>query len=158
MEPWKARVERVQRRTKGIAHGLLELKGRLGGWGGLRTEEHVLEDDGLLGEPAEVACVCAVGGLGVGDGLALDARPGEVDVEEQEEDAEADDGALVSFNALATCPVSLSSTGRSVKPTANLSSSFINVLCSKCLYTCPPPSHHQLYFPPDTYSVSAPAA
>lgn len=60
---------------------------------GGRTKEHVLEDDWLLREPAKVAFVCGIGG--VGDGLALDARPGEVDVEEQEEDAEADDGGLL---------------------------------------------------------------
>lgn len=67
------------------------------GWGeggGRRTEEHVLEYDWLLGEPAKVD-VAPCGGVGVGGGLAaLDARPGEVDVEEQEEDAEADDGGL----------------------------------------------------------------
>lgn len=55
-------------------------------------EEEVLVDDGLLGEPAER------GGrrrhVVWGGGLALDARPGEVDVEEEEEDAEADYGGL----------------------------------------------------------------
>jgi hypothetical protein len=40
-----------------------------------------------------------VGGVGVWNGLALDARPGKVDVEEQEEDAEADDGGLLSLEA-----------------------------------------------------------
>lgn len=58
----------------------------------MRTEEHVLEDDRLLREPAEAV---SVGGIGVGDRLALDARPGEVDIEEQEEDAETDDGGLL---------------------------------------------------------------
>lgn len=56
------------------------------------TEEHVLEHDGLLREAAKVA----VGerGRAVRDGLLLDAGPGEVDVEEQQEDAEADDGRV----------------------------------------------------------------
>jgi hypothetical protein len=64
------------------------------GKGGPRTEEHVLEYDRLLGEPAKVD-VAPAGGIGVGGGLAaLDACPGEVDVEEEEEDAEADDGGL----------------------------------------------------------------
>lgn len=65
------------------------------GWGeGRRTEEHVLEDYGLLGEPAKVVGVVArVGGVGR-CGLPLDACPGEIDVEKEEEDAEADDGGL----------------------------------------------------------------
>lgn len=57
-----------------------------------RTEEHVLEHDGLLGQAAKV---------GVWeqpqvprDGLLFNARPCEVDVEEEEEDAEPDDGWL----------------------------------------------------------------
>lgn len=43
-----------------------------------------------MGETAKV------GGFGGGGGRGgfLDARPGQVDVEEEEEDAEADDGAL----------------------------------------------------------------
>jgi hypothetical protein len=47
----------------------------------MRTEEHVLEDYRLLREPAEVARVPARE-LGIGNRLALDARPGEVDIEE----------------------------------------------------------------------------
>ncbi len=42
--------------------------------------------DRLLREPAKVVLLDRV----VIGGLALDARPGEVDVEEEEEDAEAD--------------------------------------------------------------------
>jgi hypothetical protein len=89
IEPWKAIVERVQRRTGGgVSWG--GGKGERGG----RTEKHVLEYDRLLGEPAKVD-VAPAGGIGVGGGLAaLDACPGEVDVEEEEEDAEADDGGL----------------------------------------------------------------
>jgi hypothetical protein len=65
-------------------------KGETGG----RTEEHVLEYDRLLSEPTKVD-VAPTGGIGVRGGLAtLDACPGEVDVEEEEEDAEADDGGL----------------------------------------------------------------
>jgi hypothetical protein len=53
-----------------------------------------LEYDRLLGEPTKVD-VAPTRGIGVGGGLAaLDACPGEVDVEEEEEDAEADDGGL----------------------------------------------------------------
>jgi hypothetical protein len=54
----------------------------------------------LLGEPAKVGvgyvvvAVGSLGGVGVGDRLALDARPRQVDIEEQEQDAEADDGGL----------------------------------------------------------------
>lgn len=44
-------------------------------------EEEVLQDDGLLGEDAEGDAVW------VGGGVLLDACPGEVDVEEEEEDA-----------------------------------------------------------------------
>jgi hypothetical protein len=61
-----------------------------GGEGAEDQEENVLEDDGLLGEAAEVG---GFGGRGGGGGF-FDACPGEVDVEEEEEDAEADDGAL----------------------------------------------------------------
>lgn len=56
------------------------------------TEEHVLEDDGLLGEAAKAAIGDEVGA--VRHGLLLDAGPGEVDVEEQQQDAEADDGRV----------------------------------------------------------------
>lgn len=51
-----------------------------------------MKDNRLLGEPAKVA----VGEHArvFGDGLFLDARPREVDVEEEQEDAEADDGWL----------------------------------------------------------------
>lgn len=56
------------------------------------TEEHVLEHDGLLGEAAKVAV--SEGVVAVGHGLLLDAGPGEVDVKEQQEDAEADDGGV----------------------------------------------------------------
>ena len=51
-------------------------------------EEEILVDDGLLGEAAER------GGFRGWGGLSLDARPGQVDVEEEEEDAEADYGGL----------------------------------------------------------------
>lgn len=55
---------------------------------GARTEEHVLEYYWLLGEPAKVAVIdVPVRRIDIGDGLAFDARPGEVNVEEQEEDA-----------------------------------------------------------------------
>lgn len=57
-----------------------------------RTEEHVLEHNGLLGEAAKVAIRQEARVLG--DGLLLDARPGEVDVEEEQEYAEANDGRL----------------------------------------------------------------
>ena len=99
-------VERVQRRTGRSWPVSVETEEDKGAWGCRRTEEHVLEHDRLLGEPAKVARVIA-GGLDVRDRLALDARPGEVDVEEQEEDAEADDGPLCFQHIRsATCPIS----------------------------------------------------
>jgi hypothetical protein len=55
-----------------------------------RTEKDVLVDDGLLGEAAKGA---GFGGVGGGD-LFLDSGPGEVDIEEQEEDAQSYDGGL----------------------------------------------------------------
>ncbi len=57
------------------------------------TEEHVLEHDGLLREAAQVARLRG-GGPGLGDRLLLDARPGQVDVEEQQQGAKPDDGGL----------------------------------------------------------------
>lgn len=48
-----------------------------------------MEDDGLLGEPEEIAVVCFVRG-GCGGSLLFDSCPGEVDVEEEEEYAQAD--------------------------------------------------------------------
>jgi hypothetical protein len=59
-------------------------------------EEEVLVDDGLLGEPAKVGVgvACRVGVAAAGGLAALDARPSQVDVEEEEEDTEADDGGL----------------------------------------------------------------
>lgn len=65
----------------------------MGGGEGARTEEHVLEDYGSLREAAEVG-TAAAGGVGVGDRVPLDASPRKVDIEQQEEDAEADDGGL----------------------------------------------------------------
>jgi hypothetical protein len=57
----------------------------------MHTEENVLKDDGLLRQLAEVA-LCRR--RRVGTGLLLDARPGEVHVKEQEEDAETNYGWL----------------------------------------------------------------
>lgn len=57
--------------------------------GGKRTEEHILEHDRLLSQSAEVAVHQHLRVLR--DGLLLYARPGEVNIEEQQEDAEADD-------------------------------------------------------------------
>jgi hypothetical protein len=58
-----------------------------------------LVDDGLLGEAAER------GGFRGWGGLPLDARPGEVDVEEEEEDAKADYGGLEMRRVLGLeCP------------------------------------------------------
>jgi hypothetical protein len=57
------------------------------------TEEDILEDYRLLGEAEEVAVVgfhnCRIRG-----GLFFNSGPGEIDVEEQEEDAEAYDCGL----------------------------------------------------------------
>lgn len=86
MERWKARVERVQWRTGGVSWGC---RGEGKGWGeaGMLTEEHVLDNYGLLRELVEDV-------VRSGETLLLYARPREVDVEEEEQDAEADDGRL----------------------------------------------------------------
>lgn len=72
---------------------------------GKLTEEHVLRHDGLLGQLAQVA----LAGRRVGHGLLLDARPGQVDVEEEEQHPEAYDGGLedVSANAVPVLEVPL---------------------------------------------------
>jgi hypothetical protein len=64
---------------------------------GERTEEQVLEHDRLLRQSAKVA---PASGIRVGDRLALDARPREVDVEEEQENSETDDGWLCDIVAL----------------------------------------------------------
>ncbi len=51
-------------------------------------EEYVLEDDGLLRQPAKVLLrnrICR--GRGFRARVLFDSRPGKVDIEEQEEDA-----------------------------------------------------------------------
>jgi hypothetical protein len=58
----------------------------------LPTEEHVLEDNGLLGEATKVAVGDGV--LTIWHGLLLDAGPGKIHVKEQQQDAEADDGRV----------------------------------------------------------------
>jgi hypothetical protein len=54
-----------------------------------RTEEHILEDDTLLGEAEEIAVVRFVRGR-CGERLLFNSCPGKVDVEEKEEYAETD--------------------------------------------------------------------
>ena len=61
---------------------------REGGEGTEEEVEGVLEEDGECGDGR-------VRGEGWGDGL--DVRPGQVDVEEEEEDAEAGDGGLDGY-------------------------------------------------------------
>lgn len=56
------------------------------------TEENVLEDYGLLRQTQEIAVVFVCGGV-IGC-LLFDSRPGEVDIEEKEENAEAYYGGL----------------------------------------------------------------
>lgn len=85
-----------------------------------RTEEYVLRHDGLLGQLAEVA----LPRRRVWHRLHLDARPGQVDVEQEEQHAEAYNGRLgyVSISAL-----------RAPRGghTSNRSPSRMRVLCSK---------------------------
>jgi hypothetical protein len=90
MEPWKAIVERVQRitGTSGLACEHVRLEGAKERQ---HTEEHVLVDNWLLRQSAKIASSCRVR---VWDGLALDARPSKVNIEEQEEDAEANNRGL----------------------------------------------------------------
>lgn len=71
----------------GVLVGAVEVRGRGGGEAGMLTEEHVLDNYGLLRELVEDV-------VRSGETLLLYARPREVDVEEEEQDAEADDGRL----------------------------------------------------------------
>lgn len=106
---WKARVERVQRRTACVSLGRSGVCGVCGvclrGRARL-TEEEVLEDDGLLSETSKVsfrngAITCTIasglGRLSVRGRtrrLLFDARPCQVHIEQQQQDAEADDGRI----------------------------------------------------------------
>lgn len=94
MDKWKASVEAVQRITRqgGLLNNISREYTATGEGPFEPTEEHVLEDDGLLGQPAKVAIRWRAGAFG--DGLFLYARPREVDVKEQQEDAKANDGGL----------------------------------------------------------------
>jgi hypothetical protein len=58
----------------------------------IHTEEYILKDNGLLSKSTEAAS--RRGRSSFGRGLLLDASPCQVDIEEEEEDTEADDGRL----------------------------------------------------------------
>ena len=58
-------------------------------------EEEVLDHDGPLGQTTQVASA----GRGSNARLLLDARPRQVDIEQQQENTEADDGRLVGEDA-----------------------------------------------------------
>jgi len=112
-------VERGEARGGEEADGDVEGEG---GEGAEDQEEDVLQDDGLLGEAPEVGGFV---GRGSGGGF-FDARPGEVDVEEEEEDAEADNGALGWLDKNAT---EVDGCG---KLTSNWSSARIRELWRRC--------------------------
>ena len=86
MVRWKISDSERHRNTKSGQRVIL-----LGDKSGGHTEEEVLQDDRLSGEVPK-------GGGAVrrynGGRLLLNARPGQVDVEEKEEDAKADDRRL----------------------------------------------------------------
>lgn len=70
-EDWRQKRVKRRSRTRDVLSGI-------------HTEKDILEDDGLLRQAAKVAD-CGRRGFWVG--LLLDARPCQVDVEEQQEDA-----------------------------------------------------------------------
>lgn len=82
-----------------------EMEGE-GGEGDKEKEEEILEDEGLglqdCGVGRRWGDVGVVGGRGWEREL-FDARPGQVDVEEEEENAEAEDRALVCGLVLCLC-------------------------------------------------------
>ncbi len=101
--------------------------------GGLavRTEEQILVDYRLLGKAAKGGSSAVRITL-----MPLDARPGEVDVKEEEEDAKADDGGLYTPTARqfwhSPTWAKYTCSGGGLH-TENSSSSFINVLKRRCL-------------------------
>lgn len=89
--------------------------GLLDGWETL-TEEDVLDEDGLLRQAAKVA---AGRDLAVWPRLLLDARPCQVDVEQQEQDAEPGDRGL---EAAAAAAASLHVSARTTHVAGNVDS------------------------------------
>ena len=89
------------------------------------TEEHVLEHDGLLSKAAKVAVGEGVGAIR--HGLLLDAGPGQVDVEQEEQGAETDDGGLYMIRLLRATR----NREGTLERTSNLSPSRMRVLCSR---------------------------
>lgn len=57
------------------------------------TKEYILQDNGLRSQRAQMSAVGAASSI-IAGGALLDARPGQVDVEEQQQDAEADDAGV----------------------------------------------------------------
>jgi hypothetical protein len=90
MERWKARVERVQRRTVGrqwMRVVFFFLRG-----GGALTEEEILKHNRLLCQPSKRTIPQQSRRVWATE--LLDARPGQVDLEEQKQNAETHDGGL----------------------------------------------------------------
>jgi hypothetical protein len=83
IEMWNARVERAQRIT-GIVRNKFLLRGY-----GAHTEEHILKYYRLLCETKEVVVPVFVMCERFGGCFLFYARPGEVDIEEEEENAKS---------------------------------------------------------------------
>ena len=88
------------------------------------TEEQVLEYDGLLRQAAQITRLRRPG---LGDRLLLDAGPGQVDVEQEEQGAETDDGGLYMIRLLRATR----NREGTLERTSNLSPSRMRVLCSR---------------------------
>lgn len=106
-----------------------------GAEGDEKEEEEVLQDEGLSLEDCRVGgrgrggCGSAVG-RGAWEGEFLDARPCQVDVEEEQEDAEPEDGALQYVSTWSV------RSWLGSPCTSNFESSRPSRLKRRCRYTC----------------------